>query len=393
MKPRILIVQFSARRDGSTLSALSLARGLREGGWEVHVAFAASGPMEKVFADQGCTTAVVPHKNWLRATTYWGTTRNVLRECRSIAAFGAHIEHVDPDAVYVNSAASWAGAIAARRRKRPYVWHLRELFDDQGGELSLPSGLRTFARAQFVRGADRLVANSRVVADNLLGAHAAKAEIVPNAVDDRFFDEARTVREARVLLGVPQDGSVIGVPATLRPVKGLPFFFRAVAPVLAADSSVLALVSGDGRAAYKQELMAQVADLGIEERVRFLGTLDDMPAFYRACDVVCVPSVSESFGRSVIEAFAVGTAVVATDVGGIPEVVEDGRNGRLVAYGDEAGLGGILAALLTDAQARVTLGQSARADAEQRYRAECYQMRLRRVIEQVLLGMPPIASR
>src|SRR5207248_4108745 len=121
---------------------------------------------------------------------------------------------------------------------------------------------------------------------------------------------------------------------TLRPVKGHPFFLDAAAAAIKRIPDCRFVIAGTGEARYVEALKAQVAMLGLTAGVRFLGKVEQMPAFYRACDVVCVPSMSESFGRTVIEAFASLTPVVATAVGGMRETVEHGRTGLLVAYGD-----------------------------------------------------------
>ena len=71
----------------------------------------------------------------------------------------------------------------------------------------------------------------------------------------------------------------------------------------------------------------RASKLASADRIHFVGWVEDMPAFYRACDMVCIPSRAEPFGRTAIEAFAVGTPVVATAVGGLQEIVEDERTG------------------------------------------------------------------
>src|SRR5690606_9152373 len=108
-----------------------------------------------------------------------------------------------------------------------------------------------------------------------------------------------------------------------------------------------------------QELVATVERMKLSAHVRFLGTVDQMPAFYRACDVVCIPSSSEPFGRTVIEAFATGTPVVATAVGGIPEIVAHGETGLLVTYGDKASLAEAIGQVLVDENLRGRLATAA----------------------------------
>jgi glycosyltransferase involved in cell wall biosynthesis len=103
------------------------------------------------------------------------------------------------------------------------------------------------------------------------------------------------------------------------------------------------------------------------DRVRFVGRRDDIPEVQRALDVLVNASVAEPFGRSVLEALASGTPVVATDSGGIPEFVEDGETGVLVPPGDDAALAAALDRVLGDAGLRERLAEGGRAAAETRF--------------------------
>src|SRR5690242_19369154 len=98
-----------------------------------------------------------------------------------------------------------------------------------------------------------------------------------------------------------------------------------------------------------------------------------MHQFYRACDVICIPSRSEPFGRTVVEAFAVGAPVVASAVGGIRETVRSGENGLAVEFGDVPALVEALSRLIQDRSLRETLSRTGVRDARERYSANAYQ--------------------
>ncbi|QXD16186.1 glycosyltransferase family 4 protein [Rhodocaloribacter litoris] len=379
---RVLLVQHSASRDGSTFSGLLLADGLRDAGWWVHVVFGHPGPMEAVYAERGHATSVVPHKNWLRRAHPARFMKDAITEYRRARAFDRCIAQVRPDVVYVNSVVSLAAVVAARRAGVPVVWHLRELFADVGGEMHAPVLLKPLVRRIIARLPDRLVAPSRAIAENLLGAAAEQVTLVPNAAGRRFFEEERTRGEARRVLRLPENGLILGVPGTLRPMKGHTFFFEAVASLAARYPSLTLAITGHGAEAYEQALQARVQELGLAGRTRFLGSIANMPAFYRACDVVCVPSRAEPFGRTVIEAMAVGTPVVATAVGGIREIVRHEETGLLVPYGDHTALASALDRLLGDADLRARLVEAARRDACERFHERVYQTRLGDLVSQ-----------
>lgn len=373
---RILIVQHSSALDGSAHSGLLLADGFREAGWETHVAFGFDGPIIERYATSGHETYVMPHENWLRRGRTHRFVKDVWFEWKEAKPFASLIDELSPDVVYLNTVVSLAGAVAARRRGVPCIWHLRELFSDVGGEMHAPGWARPLVRGVIRQHAQQLVANSHATARNILGKAAGAATVVPNAVRAAFFENGQTKKAAREQLDVPLERQVIGVPGTLRPMKGHPFFFRAVAPLLRASPEVMVAVTGGGEDAYVDRLKAQVETLGIDEQVQFLEWVEDMPAFYRACDVACIPSVAEPFGRTVIEAFAAETPVVATAVGGIREIVADGETGLLVAYDNDASLRDALRRCLQDRALRDRLRQKAREQAEAEYHEAIYKRRL-----------------
>ena len=381
---RALIVQYSSALDGSAYSGLLLADGLRENGWDTHVAFGSDGPMVRRYSAGGHDTYVVSHDNWLRRGLTHQFAKDIYLEWQKADAFESLVEEVAPDVVYVNTVVSLAGAIAARRRDVSCLWHLREMFADIGGEMHAPSWAVPLVR-WIIRGhADRLVANSTATAHNLLGHSASDVTVVPNAVQSNFFDEGRTQMEARAVLDLEPGSTLIGVPGTLRPMKGHPFFFEAVTPLLRVREDLRVAVTGEGEADFTRQLKKQVRELGIQDRVVFLGWVEDMSAFYRACDLACIPSRAEPFGRTAIEAFAVGTPVVASAVGGLQDIVEDGETGLLVPYGDEEALAGSLQRLLRTPDLRQTLRANARQEGEEKYHERVYKKRIVGLVDDVV---------
>lgn len=379
---RVLLVQRSSAPDGSAHSGLLLANGLREAGWEVHVAFGHDGAMVERYETAGHATHVVRHDNWLRRERTHQFLKDGWLEWRRARAFTALVDDVTPRLVYVNTVVSLAGAVAARRAGLPCIWHLREMFADVGGEMHAPRWARPLVRRLVRAHADRLVANSAATARNLLGHAFDGGEIVPNAVRAAFFEDERTPQEARRHLGLQGSSPLIGVPGTLRPMKGHPFFLKAVAPLL-RDRNLRVAVTGEGASDFAERLKATSQSLGIQDQVIFLGWVDDMPGFYRACDLACIPSRAEPFGRTAIEAFAVGTPVVATAVGGLREIVTDETTGLLVPYGHVEALTDALRRLLDTPQLRQKMKQNARKTAAEDYHERVYKRRIRTLVAEV----------
>jgi glycosyltransferase involved in cell wall biosynthesis len=379
-----LIVQRSSNLDGSAFSGLLLANGLREAGWVTHVAFGFEGPIIERYAAVGHRTHVVPHMNWLRRGRTHQFLKDAWLECQKVQDFEALLDKVKPDVVYVNTVVSLAGAIAARRAGQPCVWHLRELFDDVGGEMSAPNWAIPIVRQVIRRHASRVLANSVATAQNLLGRNIGDVTIVPNAVRSTFFKEDRTCEQARAVFDLSMEHAVIGVPGTLRPMKGHHFFLKSVAPLIREHHGLHVAITGGGESDFTAGVRAEVQALGIQDKVHFLGWVEDMQAFYRACNLACVPSRAEAFGRTIIEAFAVGTPVVATAVGGISEIIDSGETGLLVPYNDGEALASSLSRLLATPDLRQKMSAKARQVAEDKYHESVYKERIVQIVNDVI---------
>ena len=383
---KVLIIQYSSDRNGSTISGLLLADGLREYGWETFVAFGYLGPMEAEYRESGHQTTVIEHKSWLRRSHPLRFVKDLIVEWRRAPAFESLIDEVTADVVYINTAVSLAAAVAAERKGIPVVWHLRELFADVGGEMMAPLIGKPFIRFLLSRLSDKIVVNSKAVGESLLGASLApSATIIPNAVSADYFNSSVSKTAARVALELPLDAVIVGVPGTLRPVKGHSFFFQAASGLVSSHEDLVFAIAGDGESNFVETLQTEVDDLGLRERVIFMGALNGLTSFYKACDIVCIPSRAEPFGRVVIEAFATGVPVIATWVGGIPEIVDNEVNGLLVPYGEVTSLAHAVEKLLAYPDLRDELANNARQKAKRKYKEDRYKSRIVKLVNSIKL--------
>jgi glycosyltransferase involved in cell wall biosynthesis len=380
---KAIFVQFTAEPSGSPMSGLLIVQALRRRGWAVDVVFSKAGECAKLYESAGCHVRMTPHGRWLGARRWWQQVQRWREEFRASREFTKLIRQRGADIVYVNNLTGASAALAAWRCGVPCVWHLREMFEDVGGEMrDLPVGGRRMTRWVLSRLATRIVAISRAVCENVLGDEVARpVEVVPNAVFEPFFSDNRTAEQCRALLGVPVDGPIIGMPGTLRPMKGHAFFLDAARRVAEVRPDVRFLITGEGEASYRASLVAAVDATLLRDRVTFIGNVSDMAAFYRACDIICTPSRCEPAGRVVIEAMAIGTPVVATAVGGIPESIDHGTTGLLVKYGDRESLKAEILRLLDEPALRQRLASAARTRAEREFREHIYQDRIMQIID------------
>ena len=145
---------------------------------------------------------------------------------------------------------------------------------------------------------------------------------------------------------IPEASPIVGVVARLEAEKGHRVLLEAWPLVLAAHPEAWLLIVGEG--SERNSLEAQAGSLGISDRVVFTGRREDVPAVTAALDVAVLPSYREAQGLSVLEAMALSRPVVASNVGGIPEMIEDGVSGLLVPPGNREALAGAINRLLSD---------------------------------------------
>lgn len=168
----------------------------------------------------------------------------------------------------------------------------------------------------------------------LYNADPSRIHVIPCGVNLSLFRPLPR-EAARQSIGLNGKRGILFV-GRVEPLKGLDLLLKAFAEVAALrDDCELLVAGGDpipGSYAARMEQLA--AGLGLADRVRFLGTVDQrrLPLYYSACDLVVVPSHYESFGLSAAEALACGTPVIASKVGGLPTVVREGENGFLIPW-------------------------------------------------------------
>ncbi len=173
---------------------------------------------------------------------------------------------------------------------------------------------------------------------------------------------------ARARLDLPGDAQVLGTLGRLTEQKGQSVLLEAVARLAPRFPRLILLIGGEGP--LRADLEATADSLGIAQAVRFVGVRRDRDTFFAAMDHFVLPSLWEGLSLALVEAMGAGRSVVATEVGGNPEVVEHGRNGLLVPPNDAVTLAASLEALLIDLVFAAALGTAAAADARARFSIE-----------------------
>jgi len=207
------------------------------------------------------------------------------------------------------------------------------------------------------------------------GVAPEKLFCIPNGVT---FDGGTT--------SLPSDDPVIGLVARLTPEKDVPCFLNAAARIADSFPTATFRIAGDGP--LRPELERLAADLGLGERVSFLGVLDEMRPFFESVHVLAVSSVAEGTPLSIVEAMGAAVPIVATAVGGIPEQVTDGRSGYLVEPRNPAALAERIGSVLADPDAAMRLGEAGRARALSEFSVETMTDAIESVYEDALTRRP-----
>ena len=236
---------------------------------------------------------------------------------------------------------------------------------------------------------DRLIVPSEAIAAKLRaeGRGTVPITVIPNGIVlERFERRERSNRDAvRRELGVPQEDLLIGLVARLESEKGHRYLLDAVPLVLRECPGAWFVVVGEG--SLERELREHAARLPAfaARRVIFTGRRDDVAAVTATLDVAVLPSLREAQGISLLEAMALRTPVVASAVGGIPEVITDGANGLLVPPRDGDRLAAAILRLATDPALRLRLGDAGYRTVAERYTIEAMVRRTEAVYDEELL--------
>jgi glycosyltransferase involved in cell wall biosynthesis len=325
---RILALEneMSSRRGGQERSLLAICEGLAARGHAIVLAYVRAGDFEDRYR-RCCEQLIKVHGYTVDRSR---TAASLLDGVGSVLA----LRTAQADVVYANQYLdSPLARVSASLSRRPFVCHLR---------LPPPDSF-SFQYRYGMRGAVRLIANSRQTRDDYVahGFRQDRIDVVYNGIDASGCSPARGSGEVRQALGVPPSSFLIAFAGRLHPGKGIDTLVDAVSRLASPVDLVIAgreHEDGSGRA-FEVEVRKAIRDRGVESRCHLVGHVDPIADVFAAADVTVLPSVvSETFGRAIVESMACGTPVIASRIGGIPEVMTGEFDGHLVLPGDAPAL-------------------------------------------------------
>jgi len=227
--------------------------------------------------------------------------------------------------------------------------------------------------------------NSQAAREDLAAAMPGsrkKIEVLPNCINLKEFKSRLSSAQLRRSLGLASSSIVVGALANLRPEKDLGTFLLAALAILKRFPTAEFLLIGDGPEANSLKQFA--GDLGILESVHFLRDRSDVPDLLATLDILILSSYTESFPNAILEAMAMGKPVVATNVGGVSELVWEGQTGYLVPPKDPEAIAERVLGLCQDPARRLQMGKSARLRVESEFSVSELIKRLERFYTQSL---------
>jgi L-malate glycosyltransferase len=276
---------------------------------------------------------------------------------------------------FFESSDIWAGFVTKTMSNAKLIWSRRDMGILRGRKhhiaYRLMSGVpdRVFAVSEQVR-------QHSVTVDRI---DATRVETVYNGLDLADWSHAQAKKRSGEF--------VIATVGNIRRVKGHDVLIKAAAAVVALLPKVSFSIAGDVlEPEYFQELQALIEELNLADRFRFAGGISDLKVYLSAADIFVLPSRSEGFSNAIVEAMAASLPVVATDVGGNAEAVQDGVTGYIVPPEDPAALAAAIVRLLSDPSNAEEMGQAGKRRAAERFTTDAMMRQITGVYSRLLAG-------
>ena len=371
MGTRILYVHGIEAIGGAERDLISLLKTLDRDTWEPHVVCPGTGP----FRDLLHAIAVSTHALTLPP---WRKLRSFFQRQSAAQRLGALVDQLDPALIHVNDI--WwvphtVRAIASRRSNPvPIVAHVRQEIE--------PAKVQRY----WLDRVEAVIAISRQIEQSLIagGVAVKKVRTLYSGID--LFKRQLTYdgQAIRQMIGIPDGAVLLGTIANLFPRKGYEVMLQALPAIVRAAPTVHYVIVGSDGSDYADRLKQLAHELKIADRVHIVGFQDPVQPFLASLDLYVHPALMEGFGIAVVEAMAMGKAVVATTTGGLPEVVAQGETGLLVPPGDVESLAATVVSLLQDRVRREQLGRNGSARVHEHFSLDAYVAKVEHLYGQVL---------
>lgn len=356
---------------GARRSLLNLLQNIDGERFSPLVVCGREGPLTEKCRNSGLPIEIVNLPLWRKA-------KNFRKIPSVIFALVNLIRRHKIDLIHCNS--HWItpyGVIAGKLTRTPVISHVRDIID------------RSKVRKYLLNGAQRIITISQAQQEIFSSAIRDKDKLVTiyNGIDTDFFSprSAEEVANFRQELGVGKDALVVGCVGQISSLKGQQYLLEAAPCILKEFPETKFLFCGEVRRERDKGLVESlVHKLSLEKSVFLLGWRDDLPLVYSAMDVLVFPTLKEAFGRVAAEAMSCGVPVVASRVGGVPEIVRDGQTGILVDSESTRQIAEAVLSLLKAPRKREEMGRMGKRIVKEKFSLLQYIKKIERLYDTLL---------
>ncbi|MEW6100988.1 MAG: glycosyltransferase family 4 protein [Candidatus Omnitrophota bacterium] len=374
---KVLFIHTLPVVSGSGLHALTTMQGLKYKGYEVEFACAPGGPLNEEVIKSGITFRPIKH---------FVHEINVFSDLAALFELIALMRKHKYDIVHShNSKAGFLSRLAAKIAQVPIIIHSIHGFAFHEYEKPPRRALFILLEKLAAHFADMLIAVSTPLMEwglRLGIGEAKKYRVIYSGIEIERFKINTDPAGKRAELGLHPDDLVVGLCAKLWEGKGHEVLLEAAPMIIKEAPCVKFLFVGEGELRPKLEKI--VLTHGLKDYVIFTGFRSDIPEITAVFDIAVLASFFEGLGRVILEAMVMGKPVVATSVGGIPELVKDGKNGFLVPVADCKALAEAIACLLKDKSLRLSMGEAGRKMVDEKFSAERTTAEIEEIYQELL---------
>ena len=392
---RVLCFDHTAELGGAEIALADLLRHLDRKRVEPTVVLGSAGPLlERISSD--VPVHVLPmdpdivraRKDSIGLASLWNV-RSALRTMTYILQLRRLIRRMRPHLIHTNSLKSAViGGIAARLAATPVLWHIRDRIAEDYLSPSAVRAIRLLARVipQYV------IANSAATLSSLQ-LHRVPSAVVPSGVDTSKFSASGNPGHPAAKHPGQQ---IIGLIGRICPWKGQHIFIEAAAAVHARYPQVRFRIIGSALFTdqpYERQIVTMIEECGLRDIIKLTGFRADVERAIQSLDIVAHASITgEPFGQVIVQAMASGKPVIATNGGGVPEIIVDRESGILVPMGDAQAMANAICSLIANPVAATALAQAGLKRVQERFTISVTVDKLTSVYEELAAKYPRRAA-
>ena len=292
-----------------------------------------------------------------------------MRDLTAVSRIVAYLKDVNADLIHAQlELGDILGGLAALRMRLPIVSTLHTMpSQDMSLKSRMHQEVEYFCLRHFFNMVISVSDEARQFHKDIGKLPDRKTCTIYNGIDLSHFPASPQSDREAVLreFNIPAAATVLITVAVLRELKGIQYMIRALPEILSVHPDLYYLIAGSGD--FQSALMEEAVRVGVSERVVFAGARKDVPALMSASDIFILPTLTEALPTVLAEAMAASLPILASRVGGVPEMVEDGINGKMVAPADPQQLANVCTDMLRDPDALVKMGLAGRQIVEEKF--------------------------